>query len=361
MLYTLPGLIGRDPWRADDAISFGVALTMARGELADWLFPNLAGMPMLDRGPLSGWVQAIAIKVGLLLNSLGVNFVTEHFSVRVCSIVFLGCALALVWYGTYELASRKNIQPNDPFGVAADKTELGRAIADSALLILMACFGLIARVHETSVDAIQFTWTALAFFALAYAPERPKLSGWLFGLALACTAITRGPHLALGFFAGWLLTLFFSAPYRWIAHIVALRFLVVSVLIVGSWFLAVRQFSPNAVSTGLWLIKLGLPTLEGSLYYGRTFAWFFWPAWPIAVLAAWRWRTQLNEPIIALSMSMLGAVGMVAFFQPVASESALLPLIVPFAALAAMGLPTLKRSIGSLIDWFAVISFTVDF
>jgi 4-amino-4-deoxy-L-arabinose transferase-like glycosyltransferase len=358
VLYTLPGLIGRDPWRADDAASFGVALTMARGQLTDWLLPNLAGLPMIDRGPLAGWVQAIAIQVGLGLNHLGLTFVTEHLSARVVTMGFLGAGLALVWYGAYELASRKNIQPNDPFGVAADKTELGRAIADSTLLILMACFGLIARVHETSVDAIQFTWTALAFFALAYAPERPKLAGWLFGLALACTALTRGPHLAFGFFLGWLFTMLMSAPFRWIVHIMVPRVFFIVLIIIGSWLLALQQVSPNAMTTWLSPAKFSLPTMAGTVYYGRTFTWFFWPAWPIAFLAAWGWRTRLNEPIIGLSMSLLGALGLTAFFQPIGSESALLPLIIPFAALAAMGLPTLKRSIGSLIDWFAVISFT---
>jgi 4-amino-4-deoxy-L-arabinose transferase-like glycosyltransferase len=332
---------------------------MARGQMVDWLLPNLAGLPMLERGPLSGWVQAIAIQIGQQLHSLGFTSITEHLSARVSTMGFLGAGLALVWYGTYELASRKNIQPNDPFGVAADKTELGRAIADSALLILMASFGLIARVHETSVDALQFTWTALAYFALAYAPERPKLSGWLFGIALACTALTRGPTLALGFFAAWLLTLAISAPFRWIVHIVAPRIVFIALAILGSWMLAVQQVSPDAIAAWLSTAQVSLPTLEGTRYYGRTFAWFFWPAWPIALLAAWRWRTQLNEPIIGLSMSLLGALGLTAFFQSTVSESTLLPLIVPFAALAAMGLPTLKRSVGSLIDWFAVISFTV--
>ena len=44
-LYLLPGFIGRDPWRQDDAASFGVALTMARGGPSDWLVPNIAGEP----------------------------------------------------------------------------------------------------------------------------------------------------------------------------------------------------------------------------------------------------------------------------------------------------------------------------
>ena len=31
LLYILPGLIGRDPWKNDDAASFGIMWTMAHG------------------------------------------------------------------------------------------------------------------------------------------------------------------------------------------------------------------------------------------------------------------------------------------------------------------------------------------
>ena len=43
LLYILPGLIGRDPWKNDDAASFGIMWTMAHGALQDWLLPNIVG------------------------------------------------------------------------------------------------------------------------------------------------------------------------------------------------------------------------------------------------------------------------------------------------------------------------------
>jgi 4-amino-4-deoxy-L-arabinose transferase-like glycosyltransferase len=36
LLYILPGLIGRDPWKNDDAAGFGIMWTMAHGGLNDW-------------------------------------------------------------------------------------------------------------------------------------------------------------------------------------------------------------------------------------------------------------------------------------------------------------------------------------
>jgi len=38
-VYVLAGLFGRDPWRTDDAIGFGIAHTMATGNSIDWLPP----------------------------------------------------------------------------------------------------------------------------------------------------------------------------------------------------------------------------------------------------------------------------------------------------------------------------------
>ena len=35
LLYILPGLVGRDPWKPDDAAGFGIMWTMANGTLAD--------------------------------------------------------------------------------------------------------------------------------------------------------------------------------------------------------------------------------------------------------------------------------------------------------------------------------------
>ena len=46
LLYILPGLIRRDPWKTDDVAGFGIMWTMAHGGLQDWLLPNIAGMSM---------------------------------------------------------------------------------------------------------------------------------------------------------------------------------------------------------------------------------------------------------------------------------------------------------------------------
>ncbi|MFP5405177.1 MAG: glycosyltransferase, partial [Gammaproteobacteria bacterium] len=112
VLYVLPGFIGRDPWRTDDAAGFGIALTMSRGNAADWLMPNIAGQPMPGQGPLPFWIDALVMR-------LTDGWLTEHAAVRLTTVLLLAGMLALVWYASFALARRPGVQPSDPFGASA--------------------------------------------------------------------------------------------------------------------------------------------------------------------------------------------------------------------------------------------------
>src|SRR5690606_18214756 len=115
---------------------------------------------------------------------------------RTVAALGLTLALVLLWYATYSFARRPEIQPDDPFGAAASRKDFARAVADTALLAMLSTFGLLARVHETTVDAAQVTWVALYLFGLGYALQRPRLGGVIVGLAIAATLLTRGIPLA---------------------------------------------------------------------------------------------------------------------------------------------------------------------
>ena len=72
-VYVLAGLFGRDPWRTDDAIGFGIAHTMATGNSIDWLLPNVQGQLVPDEGgPLPFWAGALGMHAArLLLTQIG--------------------------------------------------------------------------------------------------------------------------------------------------------------------------------------------------------------------------------------------------------------------------------------------------
>ena len=62
-IYGLVGIFGRDPWKGDDAIGFGVMWTLAHGQWQDWLLPHLQGREDIFAGPLPYWMGATLIKL----------------------------------------------------------------------------------------------------------------------------------------------------------------------------------------------------------------------------------------------------------------------------------------------------------
>ncbi|MEK9721005.1 MAG: hypothetical protein VW257_08175, partial [Quisquiliibacterium sp.] len=121
------------------------------------------------------------------------------------------------WYATYQLFKRPGLMPSDPFGAAARRIDFGRAIADSALLILMATLGVIARLHETTTQAAQLMLTALFLYGAAIALTRPLLGGAIAGLMIGASVATRGLIPAGALLAcAWLLPAL-SPAYRLVA------------------------------------------------------------------------------------------------------------------------------------------------
>jgi 4-amino-4-deoxy-L-arabinose transferase-like glycosyltransferase len=100
------------------------------------------------------------------------------------------------------------------------------------------------------------------------------------------------------------------------------------------------------------------PTTFGLAYLGRTVAWYFWPAWPLAAYAVWRWRAKLGEPSLALPVTVLGVMTFLTIINPHPSETQLAAAAPVVALLAAPSLTTLRRSLVNMIDWFAVMCFS---
>ena len=113
----------------------------------------------------------------------------------------------------------------------------------------------------------------------------------------------------------------------------------------------------------LWRWRIQLPPVSGLSAWdewrklGRLLLWFTWPAWPLALWTLWRWRRQLASRHVALPLWFALTAVIASLTTPAADRSLLLGLP-PLAALAAFALPTLKRPVASLIDWFTLLFFT---
>jgi len=154
LLYILPGLVGRDPWKPDDAAGFGIMWTMANGTLADWLSPNIVGLAMPEEGPLAFWLGAICIKLfGWLVGA--------PMAARIAPICFFLLGSTAVWYTTYLLGRRTEAQPLKlAFGGQPEPKDFGRTLADGALLIYLGCLGLLVHSHGTTSEALQVSLLA---------------------------------------------------------------------------------------------------------------------------------------------------------------------------------------------------------
>src|SRR5262249_32540684 len=95
--WILLGLFGHDPWKSDDATSFGIAYDMLKS--GDWIVPHIAGVPAPDRAPLFYvLVAACARAFGVLL--------PLHEAARLAIALCLGLTLWLLGLTGRELYGR---------------------------------------------------------------------------------------------------------------------------------------------------------------------------------------------------------------------------------------------------------------
>lgn len=356
LLYILPGLIGRDPWKSDDAVSFGVMWTMAQGGLQDWLWPHVVGLQVIGDGPLAYWMGAICIKLfGWLLG--------DPMAARLSAMLFFLIGASSVWRCTYVLGRRPEVQPLQlAFGGQPDERDFGRMLADGAVLIYLGCLGLLLHSHETSPAALQVSLIAFVLYA----------SVKLFDSGLLSSAATLGLALGLLILAsGWLLPLIFLLAVILLAMLqnrkllaqillvtLPLMLLIASVLIVG------RYLSPpaNGTSATAWMADdyrgLNWPTWQNIKYFLVNGIWFAWPAWPFAGWAVYAWRKQYKGLHIAIPLVFIGVLLVLILLDKHPKDGTLLPLLPPLAILAAFGLPTMKRGAINAIDWFAVMTLS---
>jgi 4-amino-4-deoxy-L-arabinose transferase-like glycosyltransferase len=242
------------------------------------------------------------------------------------------------------------------FGGEALPPDYARAMADGGLLAFIACLGLAQLSHETTPAQVQLCFTALLFYAFAALPFRtvvPSLCGvaGLLGLTLS-GAPTMAVLMGAG---GALVHLLDRSPHprqrnnpgRWVAGI-ALLTLTVAVL---------------ATQLDLWRWRIELPEARWVPWrnQARLLLWFTWPAWPLALWTLWRWRHQIASGEISRHLALpmwFVAVAVGTTLVTTSSDRALLLALPALAALAAFALPTLKRSVAALIDWFTLLFFT---
>jgi 4-amino-4-deoxy-L-arabinose transferase-like glycosyltransferase len=317
--WLLPGLVGHDPWKTDEAIAFGAVYEMLQS--GDWSLFRIAGEPLLAEPPLFVWTAAALAKM------LG-GVLAVHDAARIAAGLYMAATLALVSAAAWEL--------------------MGERAVRMSVLLLIGCLGLLIRAHEMTGDLAGLAGIALGLYGLSLAARRPWLGGALAGLGAGIGFLGNGstPPLMLGVLA---LVLPIASPaWRTRRH-------------AGTVAIALACAVPFAFA---W--PPGLPmasdaasgAIFGAPYLLKLLTWYAWPAWPLAAWTIWRARrtlrarTELHLPLAAFAVffAVLAACGE-------ARDLTAMPLLLPLAILGVAELESLPRGAASALDWFGVMTF----
>lgn len=354
LLYILPGLIGRDPWKNEDATNFGIVWTMANGHLQDWFNLNIAGLDMPTSSPLSFWLAALCIK--LFGGIFGDAFAARIFT----AICFLIGSLS-IWYATYLLGRRSEAQPLQlAFGGQPSPQNYGRTLADGAFLIYLGCFGLLMHSHDTTPKTLQIALLGYAIYSAVRLFDEKQLHRFITtGIALGLLILTYGWVLPLSVLIGLTGLSLYYRDYRILAGLCGMS-LPLALCIFAAWPVSAYLLAPETMGNiHLWrswnLAQFNWPTWNSIGYYLQNGAWFTWPAWPLAIWALYTWREQPRSLHIALPVALIIPITLQFLLNIHSEEGKLLPLLPPLCLLAAFALPTMKRGAINAVDWFAVL------
>jgi len=359
--YVLPGLVGRDPWKSADITLFGYSVNIAGGRTG-WLAPTVGGVPA-DGALLPYWIGAAFVR---MLSPL----VDPIVAARVPFALLLALALSFTWYAAYHLARSKSAQPLPfAFGGEAAPVDYARAIADGAVLALIASLGLLQLGHETTPELVQLAAVALYLDGLAAGVARPMRGGALAALALVVLAASGAPSVAMLLAVVGAATalrrhaapeptplptspvpaveLPAETPKRDFA--LALAWLAMGALLAAG----------IATALGAWANRLGAISSPAQvLVLLRQIGWFAWPSWLLVLWTLWQWRKQLASWHIVVPLAATATL-LAAWLSMAGSDRALMLALPALAVLAAFALPTLQRSAAAAIDWFSVFFFTI--
>jgi len=359
--YVLPGLVGRDPWKSADITLFGYSVSIASGRTG-WLAPTVGGVPA-DGALLPYWIGAAFVR-------MLAPIVDPIVAARIPFALLLALALAFTWYAAYHFARSESAQPLPfAFGGEAAPVDYARAVADGAVLALIASLGLLQLGHETTPELVQLAAVALYLYGLAAGVAKPMQGGALAALALVVLAASGAPSVAMLLAVVGAATAprrhatpaptplpTTPAPLRASSaeppgrdFALALAWLAVGTLLAAG----------VATALGAWANRLGTYTSSAqALALLRQIGWFAWPSWLLVLWTLWQWRKQLTSWHIVVPLAMTATI-LVTWLAMAGSDRALMLALPALAVLAAFALPTLQRSAAAAIDWFSVFFFTI--
>lgn len=313
LAWLLPGLVGHEPWKPDEAYSFGLVYHVL--QTGDWVVPTLAGEPFMEKPPL------FYVSAALFARLLG-PWLALPDAARLASGFYMGLTFLFS-------------------GLAATALRLRGAIV---VLAMLACPALISAGHLLVTDTALLAGLAVATYGFALFPRRPALAGIVIGTGSGIAFLSKGligPGLVAATAA---LLPVFGREWRnrdygrclLLAAVATLPWLIV-------WPVSLFTRSPELFERWLWdnnfgryfgFVRLG-PRNADRLFYIKLSVWYFLPIWPVALWGIWSNRTRLREPQALLPLCMLATTLLVLTTAADARQIYVLPATLPLALLVA--------------------------
>ncbi|MEO8006598.1 MAG: glycosyltransferase family 39 protein [Betaproteobacteria bacterium] len=335
--WMLPGLIGHDPWKSEEAYTFGVVYRLIKD--GDWIVPMLAGEPYLDKPPL---IYLTAALTGTLFSPL----LEIYDGARLAAGLYVGLAFLSIALTAKELYGR------DKSWVAA--------------LMLLGCAGLLVRGHELIADTALLAGLALGIYGLAVSARRPILAGVWLGMGLGICFLAEGLVEPLMLLLTIALLPLVSSHWRTRRYLLSVA---VAAVVATPWFviwpMLLQAKSPQLFTEWFWVENVerlkGLFEFtpnEDYVYYARSLPWFAWPAWPFAIWSLWTGGLAgLKKPGVVLPLTAFVVFFLFLSLIGEGRDIYGMPLLLPISLLAVVSFETLKRGAANLYYWFAIILF----
>ena len=338
--WVMLGLAGHDPWKTEDATTFGVAWEMV--QRGDYVVPYLAGEPYLARPPLVPAAAALAIEACA-------PPLAPHNAARLAT----GFALAVILLAT-SMATRELA---------------GRAFRWLPVLVLIGSIGFWDRAHALSAELGLTLGVAIAFYGFALALRRPLPGGVVIGAGAGVAFLSGGLPVPLGLAATALLLPLVGASWRTRGHVLAtITAIATGIVLSLPWLIALASRDPVLFAS--WQAGelardfLGWGDRMSSIepwYHLRNLLWFAWPAAPLILWTMWTRGRGFNGGLAGAEIRLPAVLALVIFvgltLSPEPRLIQAMPLLVPLAVLASLEIDSLKRGFSAALDWFGILTF----
>jgi 4-amino-4-deoxy-L-arabinose transferase-like glycosyltransferase len=317
--YIVPGLVGHDPWKQDEAYVFGGVYDMLRD--GDWLVAKVGGVPFMEKPPLYHWIAAICARAFH-------PWLPLHDGARLASGLFVALSA-----GAVALAAR---------------LAWGEGQGRIGALAALSAVGLVTNAQLMLTDLPLMAGFALATAGLAASHARKPWGGIVLGIGVGIGFLAKGVFApaVIGVGALVLPLAFPTWRTRRYGRDLAIA-LAASLPCLLVWPIALWLRSPALVTTWFWdnnigrylgfsVARLGAATETG--FWLQNWPWFLFPLWLLVLSALVRDRARfLAAPGAQIGLTLAGCIAAVLATSASARAIYALPMIPPLALAVAGG------------------------